>query len=145
MITYMHTQKDLPCAQLHQLFVAVGWSDGGEPDPEMLRHFNVPFLNSTLVVSAWEGERLVGAVRVLSDQMIRSVIYDLLVLPEFQGRGIGTELVKRCIAQFPSSEWLVGTEPHIAGYYKKLGFEPDKGVYLKLPCKLFSGGTHDHP
>ena len=136
-VTYNETKKDLPSGQLHALFVAVGWSDGSDT-PEMIGNYNIPFKNSTLVISAWDGERLVGAVRVLSDRMFRSVIYDLLVLPEFQNRGIGRELLRRCVAHYPKSEWLVGTEKHIAGYYEKLGFQPSGGVYLSIPCKLFT-------
>jgi ribosomal protein S18 acetylase RimI-like enzyme len=101
------TTKNLPPKQLHKIFVAVGWSDGGET-PEMIETgYTTPWMNSTLVISAWDGERLVGAVRVLSDTMFRSSIYDLLVLPEYQSRGIGSELVKRCIEHYPNSEWLV--------------------------------------
>jgi len=136
-IFYNDVRKDLPSEQLQKMFVSVGWSDGSET-PDMIQNYNVPFINSTLVISAWENNRLVGAVRVLSDKMFRSAILDLLVLPAYQNRGIGTELVKRCIAHYPDSEWLVGTEKHIAGYYEKLGFKIDKGVFLKLPCKLFT-------
>ena len=66
--------------------------------------YYIPWINSTLVVSAWDGDRLIGAVRVLSDTMFRSIIYDLMVLPEYQNRGIGKELVRRCIEHFPNSE-----------------------------------------
>ena len=137
-ITYNDTKKDLPSAQLHKLFVAVGWSDGTDT-PEMIGNYNVPFIHSTVVISAWDGDRLIGAVRALSDTMFRSVIYDLLVLPEYQNRGIGKELLRRCVARYPKSEWLVGTEKHIAGYYEKNGFQMEEdGVFLSVPCKLFT-------
>ena len=137
-VTYNDNKKDLPPEQLHKLFVAVGWSDGSET-PEMIQKgYSVPWVNSTLVVSAWDGDCLVGAVRVLSDTMFRSVIYDLLVLPEFQNKGIGKELLKRCIGHFPKSEWLVQTTT-AANFYKKNGFTvKDDDVFLTIPCKLFS-------
>jgi len=135
-IIYNDIKKDLPSEQLQRMFVAVGWSDGTET-PEMIRKYNVPFIHSALVVSAWEKERLVGAVRVLSDTMFRSVIYDLLVLPEFQNKGIGKELIKRCIARFPKSEWLVQTTEGTAGYYEKNGFKINDDVFLTIPCELF--------
>lgn len=138
-IDYNDKKKDLPVEQLHKLFIAVGWSDGGEMPVKMRTGFMRPWLNSTLVVSAWEGDVLVGAVRVLSDTIFRSVIYDLLVLPEFHNKGIGTELVRRCIEHFPDSEWLVETTQDISGYYEKIGFKRDNSdVYLKIPCKLFA-------
>jgi GNAT superfamily N-acetyltransferase len=139
-IIYNDLKKDLPSEQLHELFVSVGWSDGSET-PKMIELYNVPFINSTLVISAWEGGRLIGAVRVLSDKRFRSIIYDLLVLPEFQGRGVGRELVKRCIEHFPSSEWLVQTVQETAGFYEKNGFSINavkSDIFLTIPCKLFT-------
>lgn len=134
MITYNDTKKDLPVEQLYHLFYSAGWAGSEDaPDPDLLEKFNVPFLNSTIVISAWENERLIGAVRVLSDKVIRSVIYDLVVDPEYQSRGIGKELVKRCMEYFPNSEWLVQTEKHISGYYQKIGFEIYKDVVLTIP------------
>lgn len=136
-VVYNDTKKDLPYEQLHKLFMSVGWSDGSETS-DMIENYNIPFVNSTLVISAWENERLIGAVRVLSDKMFRSIIYDLLVLPEFQNKGIGKELLKRCIEHFPNSEWLVQTTETVSSYYKKNGFEINNDVFLTIPCKLFS-------
>lgn len=104
----------------------------------MIKNYNIPFINSTIVISAWENERLIGAVRVLSDKMFRSIIYDLLVLPEFQNKGIGKEFIKRCIEYYPNSEWLVQTTEEISSYYEQNGFYGNNDVFLNIPCKLFS-------
>jgi len=134
MITYNGSKKDLPVDQLYRLFYLAGWtSSESSPDPDMVKSFNTPFVNSTVVISAWDGERLVGAVRVLSDKVIRSGIYDLVVDPGYRNRGIGKELVRRCIACFPDSEWLVQTEKQIAGFYEKLGFRMYNDVVLTIP------------
>lgn len=135
-IRYDEIKKDLPCDQLCRLFTLVGWCHG-EVTPEQDENFNIGFINATLVVSAWEDDHLVGAVRVLSDKTFRSIIYDLLVDPEYQNQGIGKELVRRCIAHFPNSEWLVQTEEHIYNYYEKMGFTVNKDVFLTIPSKLF--------
>jgi len=139
-ITYNDQKKDLPVDQLRQLFFSVGWMKSiSEETDERLNGFMQPWINSTLVISAWESERLVGAVRVLSDTIFHSVIYDLLVAPEYQGRGIGKELVNRCKNHYPGSEWLVSCDKKNIGFYKKLGFqnilEPD--AVLVIPCELF--------
>lgn len=133
-IIYNDTKKDLPVEQLYHLFLSAGWADSNI-DPDMLKYFNQPFINSTLVISAWDGDRLVGCVRVLSDKIIRSVIYDLVIDPEFKNMGIGKELIRRCIEHFPGSEWLVQTEKHIAGYYEKLGFKIYDDVVLSIPSR----------
>jgi ribosomal protein S18 acetylase RimI-like enzyme len=136
LICYDDLKKDLPPDQLHRLFKEVGWSDGSKT-PAMLENFNLPFINSTLVISAWNNQHLVGAVRVLSDKIIRSVIFDLVVDPEFQRNGIGKELIKRCIKHFPHTEWIVQTTAEIAGYYETIGFKRHNGVFLSIPSKWF--------
>ena len=135
-ITYNDTKKDLPVDQLYNLFFMAGWA-GTEynPAPVTLKYFNVPFINSTLVISSWDDERLIGTVRVLSDKVIRSVIYDLVVDPEYRNMGIGKELIRRCIEHFPNTEWLVQTEKHISGFYEKIGFKIYNDVVLTIPSK----------
>ena len=134
MITFNDTTKDLPVKQLHHLFYSAGWAGSdSSPDPDTLEKFNIPFINSTLVISAWEADRLIGVVRVLSDKFIRSVIYDIVIDPEYQNKGIGKELIKRCMEHFPNTEWLVQTENHIKGFYEKIGFKIYNDVVLSIP------------
>ena len=140
-IVYNDTKKDLPPDQLRRLFISAGWSDGSET-PDMEKYFNTPHINSNLVISAWDNERLVGSVRVLSDKVIRSIIYDLVVDPDYQGKGIGKELVKRCIEHYPNSEWLVQTTNKIYKYYEKIGFKVNNEVFLTIPS-IYQGRKAD--
>lgn len=127
-IRYDEQTRALPCDKLHRLFVAVGWTD--PDDLTMLPVFNRPFIGSALVVSAWDGDELVGAVRVLSDGAVRAVVYDLAVLPAYQRRGIGRELLRRCMAHWPKAEWLVQTTEAAAGFYERLGLTRLGDVFL---------------
>lgn len=102
----------------------------------MIDNFNIGFLNSTFVFSAWIDGHLVGCVRVLSDLYFRSIIYDLAVLPKYQKNGIGKELIQRCINACESSEWLVQTDK-AKGFYEKIGFKENEDYFLTIPCKLF--------
>lgn len=130
------TQKDIPCDELYKLFLAVGWANEATTTKEQLERFNIGFINSTFVFSAWIDNHLVGCVRVLSDLHFRSIIYDLAVLPEYQHKGIGKELVRLCITACPASEWLVQTES-AKGFYEKIGFKQNSEYFLTIPCKLF--------
>lgn len=127
------SQKDLPCEELYELFLAVGRATEDTTTQEMIDNFNVGFINSTFVFSAWNDGKLVGCVRVLSDLHFRSIIYDLAVLPAFQNKGIGKELVRRCRNTCKSSEWLVQTDK-AKGFYEKIGFKENKDYYLTIPC-----------
>lgn len=128
-------QKDLPCEELYQLFLAVGWAKENTVQ-EMIDNFNIGFKNSTFVFSAWIDDKLVGCVRVLSDLHFRSVIYDLAVLPKFQNKGIGRELVQRCRNTCQNSEWLVQTDM-AKGFYEKIGFTENTDHFLTIPCRWF--------
>lgn len=130
------TQKDLPCDELYQLFLAVGWATEESTTQEQLDRFNIGFLDSTFVFSAWIDAKLVGCVRVLSDRHFRSVILDLAVLPEFQKKGIGRELVQRCLDACQGSEWLVQTD-QAKGFYEKIGFKENTDYFLTIPSKWF--------
>ena len=77
-----------------------------------------------------------GGVRGLSDLHFRLIIYDLAVLPRFQNKGIGKELVQRCINACESSEWLVQTDM-AKGFYEKIGYNENKDYFLTIPCKWF--------
>ncbi len=130
------TQKDLPCDELYQLFLAVGWATEDTTTKDMIDNFNIGFINSTFVFSAWVDGKLVGCVRVLSDLHFRSIIIDLAVLPSFQQKGIGKELVRRCRNACEGSEWLVQTDL-AKGFYEKIGFKENKDYFLTIPGKWF--------
>lgn len=130
------TQKDLPSDELYQLFLSVGWATEDKTTQEMINNFNIGFINSTFVFSAWIDGKLVGCVRVLSDLHFRSIIYDLAVLPTFQHRGIGKELVRRCRNACNGSEWLVQTDT-AKGFYEKIGFKENKDYFLTIPSNWF--------
>mgnify|MGYP001425152465 CR=1 FL=1 len=49
--------------------------------------------NSTVVVSAWEKQKLVGFGRANSDTAFRAVLWDIVVKDAVKGSGIGTQII----------------------------------------------------
>jgi ribosomal protein S18 acetylase RimI-like enzyme len=90
--------SEIPASdQFWNLFQTTGWNDNYQLSGNEL----VQALHSSwYVISAYAGEQLVGFGRLVSDGVLHAMIYELIVLPEYQGQGIGGEilekLVKRC-------------------------------------------------
>ena len=80
---------------------------------------------SARVVAAYDGDRLVGFSRVVSDGSSVAWLGDVFVLTEYRGRGIGEELVREAVEhpEHRDLQWYLGTrDAH--GLYAKFGFEP---------------------
>lgn len=79
--------------------------------------------NANLVVSAWEGPRLVGIARALTDYAFTTYLADLAVRASHQKHGIGRELVRRTQSAAPRARLVLLAAPKAVDYYPKLGFE----------------------
>ena len=82
---------------------------------------------SLAYISAHYGIQLIGFVNVATDGGVHAFLLDTSVHPDFQHRGIGTELVRRAIeaAKGRGAQWLhVDYEPRLEGFYRACGFEP---------------------
>lgn len=86
----------LPLSQVRQLYRVARWLHWMRP--QLLK---TALKQSDLVVSAWDGRRLVGLARVISDGCFNAYIPDVIVHPDYQRRGIGRALIKRIIQHFP--------------------------------------------
>lgn len=75
-------------------------------------------------IYAYEGERLVGMGRVISDGVLTGLLCGICVHPDVQARGIGTGIVQRLVMQcekFGVIPQLL-CEQELEGYYERLGF-----------------------
>jgi GNAT superfamily N-acetyltransferase len=80
-------------------------------------------LAKTTNIGAWDGGRLVGAVRVLSDGYTFSVLADILVDPDYQRLGIGRNLMSRALAVAPDARLLIEAQPECVGFFERIGCE----------------------
>jgi ribosomal protein S18 acetylase RimI-like enzyme len=77
---------------------------------------------------AWR--RLVGLARATSDGCFTATIWDVLVDPELQGRGLGSLLVQQMtvrLLQRDISNVSLFADPAVVSFYSRLGFEVDPG------------------
>ena len=125
-ITYK-TNAILEAHQLSDLFKA----SGIKRPVEDLNRVKKMIENSNLIVTAWDGEKLVGVARALSDFSYCCYLSDLAVDKEYQNQGIGHELVdeiQKLIGE--ESNLMLLSAPEAMEYYPKIGFEKCGNAYL---------------
>jgi ribosomal protein S18 acetylase RimI-like enzyme len=89
------------------------------PTPE--RHLEV-LRGSDFVVFARDGDggRVVGFVTAISDGVLSALIPLLEVLPEYRGRGIGSELVRRMLVRLESFAMVdLVCDPELVPFYRR--------------------------
>lgn len=105
------------------LFLTTGWNKDYQASPVELQKANK---SSWFAVSAYDSDKLVGFGRVVTDFVLHAMIFDMIVLPDYQGRGIGTmimeTLVKKCKDQGIRDIQLFCAKGKRA-FYEKNGFE----------------------
>ena len=108
-------------AEILYLYSSVGWTAYTD-HPEALRK---GFENSMLVLAAYEGDQLLGLIRVVGDGYTIVWIQDILVLPEQQGKGIGSALIQKVLERFRhvrQIELATDNTPKTIAFYKSQGF-----------------------
>lgn len=81
------------------------------------------FENSRYKWLVRDGKKLVGAGRALADGADCSYICDVAVLPEYQGTGLGKEIVRRLVEDSKEHKKIIlYSVPGKEGFYRKLGF-----------------------
>ncbi len=71
-------------------------------------------------------DRLVGFARVLTDWHYRAYVYDVIVAPEWQGRGLGQVLMDALMARLDGIESIELTcRPEMVAFYRRWGFTDD--------------------
>ncbi len=105
----------------------VGWPNS--PSSEVLKKL---LRGSYKVVLAYEDEKLVGFINSISDGVLSAYIPLLEVLPEYQGKGFGKELVNRLKSEL-SDLYMVDLlcDENLIPYYEGLGMMKAQGARIR--------------
>jgi len=108
--------------EFFRLFETTGWNGEYRLNPEQVHE---AVLASWHTVSAYDGARLVGFGRMICDGIVHALILDMIVLPEYRGRGIGTGILTRlveCCREVGIRDIQLFSAKGKAGFYEKNGF-----------------------
>lgn len=89
--------------------------------------------NANLVVTAWDGEQLVGIARSVSDFAYCTYLSDLAVRRSHQRRGIGRELIRRTREAGGRSTVVLLSAPRAVEYYPHVGFTQHPSAWVLKP------------
>lgn len=90
--------------------------------------------NSNLMISAWDGERLVGIARAMTDFHYACYLSDLAVDKQYQGRGIGKRLLALTRKPLgPQCKLILVAAPAANSYYAHLGFTNNPRCWILDP------------
>lgn len=113
MLTYSIYDKKISAAEFIT-FANQVWP--GDYDPEK----TTAALAKTINITARDNGMLVGALRILSDGYFFGTITELLVLPAYQGQGIGSRLLKLAVENTPTMLYF-GSQPGLESFYENNG------------------------
>jgi GNAT superfamily N-acetyltransferase len=131
---FFSNERTIDLYELEELCDAVGWAR------RPLRKVRKALDHSFLVASMWEvrgnRRRLIGFARATSDHAFNATIWDVVIHPSFQSKGLGKALMKYMIKQLRSediSNITLFADPQVIDFYRRLGFilDPEgiKGMF----------------
>lgn len=105
-----------------KLFESTGWNDEYCVSKEDLASV---VRNSWFQVAAYDGDRLVGYGRVVTDNLLHAMVYDLITDSDYRGKGIGSEVLSRLVIECKRAgirDVQLFCAKGMRGFYEKRGF-----------------------
>ena len=82
------------------IFESTGWNIRYKKTKESLYS---AIVDSWFVISAYVNDNLVGFGRVISDGSMHAFIVDLIIIPQYQGKGIGKTILEKLVAEIKNN------------------------------------------
>nr|YP_009393626.1 hypothetical protein [Caloglossa beccarii]ARW62188.1 hypothetical protein [Caloglossa beccarii] len=131
---YLNINNNINLYDLEKLCDSVGWVR--RPIKKVKIAINNSFLIAHLFYYCNNQKKLIGFARATSDHSFNATIWDVVIHPNFQSKGLGKELMTQVIKYlrfYDISTITLFADPHVTKFYKHLGFviDPDgvKGMF----------------
>jgi len=97
------------------------------------------FSVSASVVFVYDNQQLIGFGRAISDGLIQAAIYDVAVLPAYQGLGVGKQIIQKIVSSLQGCNFILYASPSKELFYEKLKFRKMKtGMALFVKSEIMS-------
>lgn len=113
-------EKKFTQDEVQSLFRSVGWVSADYPS-----RLYKALMHSSTVLTAWDGDELIGLVRVIDDSELLAYMHYVLVRPSHHGLGIAGHMVEYIKDKYKDYLYieLMPEERRNAAFYEKHGFE----------------------
>lgn len=109
--------------EYNYMFDQVGWgAHNKEVSKEALKH-------NLYSVSIYDDDKIIGYGRMIGDQTVYAYIHDIMVVPDYQGQGIGKMVMEKLVEKIeeyqkisPSLRIYLGASKNREEFYQKFGF-----------------------
>ena len=126
-VRYQATLDGIDAGDLHGFFV--GWPN--PPSPETHLRLLAGSDHVELAVDATAGE-VIGFVTAISDGVLSAYIPMVEVKPPYQGRGIGTELMRRMLIRLRDLHMIdLICDDGVNPFYERLGMTAATGMVMR--------------
>lgn len=109
--------------EFNNLTDAVDW---GKRDNKIVEE---ALKNTLYSICVYDVDKLIGYGRIIGDKTIFLYIHDVMVIPEYQGKKIGTKIMEKLLEQIekykkvnPEIRTYLGASKGKEGFYEKFGF-----------------------
>lgn len=114
-------------AQLDPLLRSVGWYRLVREPGRLARLLE----GSTQIASAWDGERLVGFARAMTDDAAYGLLTTVAVHPSWQGKGLARRILLALLENTEAIRFSLSAAPGAEGLYASVGFVPDERAMVR--------------
>jgi ribosomal protein S18 acetylase RimI-like enzyme len=125
MIQY-RTDKYVDYGKLIILFNQAGWNDKTRD----MNRLKAMVENSQVVVTAWDGEEMVGFARCTTDFVFNGQINNVVVDPACRKKGIGRTMIDKILGSSGKVTYILRSETESMGFYKGMGFTDDSSCMV---------------
>lgn len=121
MVMRIEESKNLQLNEIVNLYRSVGWTN-------YLKRVDIlqqAYADSLCVLGAYDSDQLVGVIRTVGDGQTIVFVQDIVVLPEYQRKGIGTKLLKAVMDKYKDVyqvELLTDNTDKTKAFYRSVGF-----------------------
>lgn len=115
---------ELISSELMSLFQSVGWNKSTD---DIVRAFQ-----NSWYITVYDDEELIGFARAISDDYYYTSIFDVVVRPDYQKRGIARQMVNRILERFRGTYFFLTYTEGNRDFYAKCGFQ-DNPAAMWIP------------